>query len=67
MPVLLFNGERRDFPDANTVALLLEALDFTDKRIAVGLNGEVVPKSRYAVTALNEGDAVEIVVAVGGG
>ncbi|MCL2074902.1 MAG: sulfur carrier protein ThiS [Betaproteobacteria bacterium] len=67
MPNLLLNGEHRDFPEADTVALLVEALDFTNKRIAVGLNGEIVPKGNYAITALADGDALEIVVAVGGG
>jgi sulfur carrier protein len=35
--------------------------------VAVERNGEIVPKSRHAETALIGGDCVEIVVAVGGG
>jgi len=67
MPHLLFNGERRDFPDAETLSSLIETLGLGGKRIAVELNGEIVPQSRYAATPLAEGDALEIVVAVGGG
>ncbi|MDR1848481.1 MAG: sulfur carrier protein ThiS [Zoogloeaceae bacterium] len=67
MPVLLLNGTRQNFPDIPTLAALVAALGYADKRIAIELNGEIVPKGRYAETGLAEGDALEIVVAVGGG
>ncbi|MDR0234352.1 MAG: sulfur carrier protein ThiS [Zoogloeaceae bacterium] len=67
MPLLLLNGERQSFPDVGTVERLVETLGFAGKRIAVELNGEIVPKSRYPATELAENDALEIVVAVGGG
>jgi len=53
-------------PDAN-LARLLEKLELSGKRVAVEMNGEIVPRSRYADTRLADGDALEIVVAVGGG
>lgn len=34
---------------------------------AVALNGEFVPRSQYAQTMLNDGDALDIVSPVGGG
>jgi sulfur carrier protein len=37
------------------------------KRLAVERNGEIVPRSDYAAVELANGDAIEIVVAVGGG
>jgi sulfur carrier protein len=37
------------------------------KRIAVEVNGEVVPRSRWGAALLADGDRVEIVGAVGGG
>jgi sulfur carrier protein len=46
---------------------LIEQLGYTGKRIAVERNGEIVPKSQHATTALLSGDQLEIVVAVGGG
>lgn len=61
------NGEPRQFPDALTVAALIEQLGYTGKRIAVERNGEIVPKSQHVDTALASGDQLEIVVAVGGG
>ncbi|MGH8593813.1 MAG: sulfur carrier protein ThiS, partial [Gammaproteobacteria bacterium] len=36
-------------------------------RIAVEINGEVVPRSQYNEHPLREGDLVEIVRAIGGG
>ena len=64
---LKINGESRQFPDALTVAGLIDQLGYTGKRIAVERNGEIVPKSQHASTVLVSGDQLEIVVAVGGG
>lgn len=67
MLTLKINGESRQFSDALTVAGLIDQLGYTGKRIAVEKNGEIVPKSQHATTPLASGDALEIVVAVGGG
>lgn len=66
---LTINGESRELnlPTPTTVAALLDALDLTGKRIAVEMNGEIVPKSRHGETPVGAGDQFEIVVAVGGG
>lgn len=61
------NGESRQFPEALTVAGLIDQLGYAGKRIAVERNSEIVPKSQHATTALTSGDQLEIVVAVGGG
>ncbi len=67
MLTLQINGEPRQFSDALTVAGLIDQLGYTGKRIAVEKNGEIVPKSQHTTTPLASGDALEIVVAVGGG
>jgi sulfur carrier protein len=64
---LKINGENRQFPENLSVAGLIELLGYTGKRIAIERNGEIVPKSQHASTALASGDQLEIVVAVGGG
>lgn len=61
------NGESRRVTPGATVAGLVGVLHLTGKRIAVERNGEIVPRSRYSEMALEEGDTLEIVVAVGGG
>lgn len=64
---LTVNGVRRELPAPQTVASLLSHEFLSERRVAVEVNGELVPKSRHAATGLASGDAVEIVVAVGGG
>lgn len=64
---LFVNGQPHDLPSASTVADLIGQLALTGKRIAVERNGDVVPKSQHAATALADGDRLEIIVAVGGG
>jgi len=49
------------------VAGLLDQLELQGKRIALERNGEIVPRSQFAIVELVDGDALEIVVAVGGG
>ena len=61
------NGEPQPLADAFSVAKLLEIRGLAGKRLAVERNGEIVPKSQHAATALVPGDRLEIVVAVGGG
>ena len=61
------NGATQRFEAAIDVAALLERLQLAGKRVAVERNGEIVPRSRFAQTALADGDRLEIVVAVGGG
>ena len=61
------NGEARNFDISISVAALIEQMQLGGKRIALEKNGEIVPRSQYADCTLNEGDKLEIVVAVGGG
>jgi sulfur carrier protein len=65
---ILVNGSlHRLDPAPATVADLVRALRLEGKRIAVERNGEIVPKGRYAATAVAASDRIEIVAAVGGG
>ena len=65
---LTVNGRPREFGRTSlSLAELIEELALTGKRIAVELNGAIVPRSAYGATPLNAGDRLEIVGAVGGG
>ncbi len=64
---LTINGQSRSFPGPLNVARLVEELELKGKRIALERNGEIVPRSQFDQVALADGDALEIVVAVGGG
>jgi sulfur carrier protein len=61
------NGAPHRFEQPLDVAELVARLQLAGKKIAVERNGEIVPKSAHAATRLADGDALEIVVAVGGG
>jgi sulfur carrier protein len=61
------NGEQRQFESQLTCAGLIAQLGFAGKRVALELNGEIVPRSAHAVQVVAEGDKIEIVAAVGGG
>ena len=61
------NGCPRDLPHPVTVAALLSQLGLADRRVAVEVNREIVPRSRHAEHRLREDDRVEVVGAIGGG
>jgi sulfur carrier protein len=61
------NGEPRDIPEHCTAEQLVALLELTGKRLAMEVNRDIVPRSAYASHHLREGDAVEIVHAIGGG
>jgi thiamine biosynthesis protein ThiS len=61
------NGEAQDFTDRFSLAALVGQLGMKSDRVAVELNGEIVPRDRWAQTMLGEGDRLEIVHFVGGG
>lgn len=64
---IIYNGEEKSVMDALRVQDLLEAQGLGGRRVAVEVNGELVPRSRYGEHRLREGDRVEVVFAVGGG
>lgn len=64
---LTINGAPEQVDAHSTLAQLLEKMNLVGKRVAIERNGEIVPRSEYAQTELQENDQLEIVVAVGGG
>ena len=61
------NGESRSLDAEASLAELLQTLGLQDKRIAVEVNRDIVPRSEYDSFRLSENDTVEIVNAIGGG
>lgn len=64
---VLINGTSTEIADGVSVRELLEQLDLGGKRIALELNGEILPRSQYAEQRVEDGDRLEIVHAIGGG
>jgi sulfur carrier protein len=64
---IIVNGNKRSVPADYTAAQLVEALALGQRRIAMEVNEEIVPRSCYPQHRFNPGDRIEIVHAVGGG
>lgn len=64
--MIFVNGTEESFTHV-TISGYLEQNGYDSRRIAVELNGEIVPKSKYDDVVLKDGDRVEIVSFVGGG
>ena len=60
------NGTELDIAGM-TVSEYLATTNYDSKRIAVERNGDIVFKSRYDATTLEDGDSLEVVSFVGGG
>ncbi|MDR6991608.1 MULTISPECIES: sulfur carrier protein ThiS [Luteimonas] len=61
------NGEDLAIDTGSTIAALLAQQGLADRRVAVEVNGEIVPRGRHAEHTIHENDQVEIVHALGGG
>ncbi|MFC0677115.1 sulfur carrier protein ThiS [Lysobacter korlensis] len=64
---IVLNGEPRSLQSGLTVLQVLQLEGLAERRVAVEVNGEIVPRSRHADHALSSGDRIEIVHALGGG
>ena len=64
---IVLNGAPRDCAPATTLSALLADTGYAERRVAVEVNREIVPRSLHDRYALSDGDRVEIIHAVGGG
>jgi sulfur carrier protein len=64
---LFLNGAEREFDAPLSVLELLRRTGLAERRVAVEVNREIVPRSEHTTRALTHGDRVEIVHALGGG
>ena len=63
---VIINGEQTSVQDAITVAGLIKHLAL-EGRIAIEINREIIPKSKFDSHRIDDGDIIEIVHAIGGG
>ena len=64
---IVLNGREQDIANGATIADLLAVAGLHEKRIAIEVNREIVPRSAFAARVLAAGDRVEVVHAIGGG
>ena len=67
MQVIKVNGKEIELEKATSVEVYLKSAGYQMKRIAVELNGEILPKKEFADRMLEDGDCMEVVTFVGGG
>ena len=63
---ITLNGEPTTLP-SDKLEDLLDSLNLQNKRYAVEINREIIPRSKHSSHQLSENDRIEIVEAVGGG
>lgn len=61
------NGETQKLLEKIPLSEFLQREGYAPEKIAVELNGEIIPRSRYASVILTDADKLEIVSFVGGG
>ncbi|MFC7894024.1 sulfur carrier protein ThiS [Streptomyces sp. NPDC057381] len=61
------NGEPREVAPGTALDALVRTLTAAPSGVAAALNETVVPRARWAATALADGDRVEVLTAVQGG
>ncbi|CAK7285335.1 MULTISPECIES: sulfur carrier protein ThiS [Streptomyces] len=61
------NGERRQVSPGTALDTVVRSLVRSPSGVAAAVNETVVPRTRWASTALAEGDRVEVLTAVQGG
>lgn len=64
---IFLNGAATEVSDGLSMADLLAELQLANRRLAVEVNAELVPRSRFQEHRLRPEDRVEIIQAVGGG
>ena len=61
------NGEVAENIAGKNITEYLTESGYDIKRVAVELNGDILPKAQYESTLLQDGDSIEVVSFVGGG
>ncbi|MDA3922714.1 MAG: sulfur carrier protein ThiS [Salinisphaera sp.] len=61
------NGQPAECAEHISLNQLLSDLGYTEQRVAVEHNGQIVPRERHPQTVIVGGDTLEIVHAIGGG
>ncbi len=64
---VIYNDETLQVPADCTVADLLELLELDNRRVAVEVNLQLVPRTQHRSHRLAAGDSLEVVTLVGGG
>jgi len=64
---IIINGIEKNYTSSLTLETLLIELGHANKKVAVEVNEEIIPKSQLKNKLVVDGDSIEIIKAVGGG
>ena len=64
---ITLNGEKFTLETGSNIVNLIDKLDLDVDKLAIERNLEIIPKSKFAMTIIEEGDKLEIVHFIGGG
>jgi len=64
---VFLNGKKVNVGNNLTAEQLLVCIGYQDKRIALEINEQIIPKSEYSNKIIVQNDKIEIIKAVGGG
>lgn len=65
--IITINGTRKEFSEKLLFSELLSQLGVDPRKVAVERNLNIVPRTTYAQTPVNDGDEIEIIKFIGGG
>jgi sulfur carrier protein len=63
---IILNGKPGNYLNINTVEDLLKQLQING-HLAVEINQQIIPRSKFKTYKINSGDVIEVVHAIGGG
>lgn len=67
MKIMLNNRVEEFEADSMTVSEMLEIRKFTFRLRIIKINGELIPRNKYATTLIHDGDNVQMLYLMSGG
>lgn len=64
---IILNGEKETLEGAKTITELLQGLELNPDIVTVSMNGKILKKEEFGTLALKAGDAVDVLLFMGGG
>jgi len=64
---IVLNGQGYELAPGCTLNEMLALTGYADRKVAVEINREIVPRSLHSERVIHDGDHIEIVHALGGG
>lgn len=67
MKIILNNREEEFEADSMTVSSMLEIRKYTFRMRIIKINGELIPRDKYGLTEIHDGDNVQMLYLMSGG